>query len=297
MNSNVKKISIKDASFPTLLKEIPAAPQTLYLCGKLPDPRLPHIAIVGTRRATPEGKILAKRLAKELAGRGAVIVSGLALGIDAAAHEGTLAAEGKTIAVLANGLDTIYPRSNENLARQILEKGGTIVSEYPPGTPSLPHQFLERNRIISGLSVATIIVEAPIHSGALVTARHALDQGREVLVAAGPALHQNYRGSHLLIRHGARLVTSADDVMEDLQEMISNFKFSISNDKENKLNKITDEKDLIILNTLRATEEPLAIDKIIELTKLETHVVNQHLTFLLFEGLITEKNGKFIAKI
>lgn len=290
MDLNIKKISINQPEFPPLLKEIPGPLQDLYLRGELPPFDRPYIAVVGTRKATNEGRLLAKRIAKDLADKGMIIVSGLALGIDAAAHEGALAANGKTVAVLANGLDSIYPRSHERLAQEILEKNGAIISEYPPGTPSYPSQFLERNRIISGLSLATIIVEAPIHSGALVTARHALEQGREVLVAGGPSLHQNYQGSHLLIRSGARLITSAADVMEDLQGELTNYKLQITSDK---INKIVDEKDLLILSTLNAAKEPLPVDKIIETTKLEAHIVNQHLTFLMFEGLVKEKNGKY----
>lgn len=284
MAEQIRKISPQEDDFPPLLREIPGPPRQLFLRGRLPDFSLPHVAIVGTRRATPDGKLLAKRIAKELATEGVVIVSGLALGIDGAAHEGALGAGGKTVAVLANGLDEIYPHTHENLAEEILEKDGALVSEYPVGTPSYRNQFLERNRIISGLSLATVIIEAPIHSGALVTARHALDQGREVFVAAGPALHQNYRGSHVLLRHGARLITSAADIIEDL---------NLPTKADSKIKEITDPTDLVILKILNESPEPLPIDKIIERTKLETHIVNQHLTFLMFEGLVMEKDGSY----
>jgi DNA processing protein len=219
-------------------------------------------------------------------------VSGLALGIDAVAHEGALVAGGRTTAVLANGLDSIYPRSHERLAKEILAKNGAIISEYAPGTPAYPNQFLERNRIISGLSIATIIIEAPIRSGALVTARHAIEQGREVFIAPGPSLHQNYRGSHLLIRNGARLISSTDDILEDLQDIITNYRLPISNISD-KIDRVTDEHDRLILKTLEERGGGLNVDKIIELTKLEARTVNQHLTFLLFEGLIKEHNGHY----
>lgn len=282
MNSEIIKILPTDQGFPPLLREIPGPPAAIFVRGRLPDPNLPHIAIVGTRRATTEGRLLAKRIAKDLAGEGAVIVSGLALGIDAAAHEGALSVNGKTIAVLANGVDEIYPRSHENLAREILKKEGSIISEYPAGTPSYPSQFLERNRIISGLSMAVVVIEVPARSGALSTVRHALDQGREIFVAAGPALHQNYQGSHLLIRQGARLIASAEDIIEDL-----------GLPRKNKTGSTTNETDRLILDAIAQAGEPLTIDKIIETTKLETHIVNQRLTFLIFEGRVKERKGKY----
>jgi len=294
---NINQISINQKEFPPLLKEIPKPPSLLYLKGELPPVNIPCLAIVGTRKATADGKNFAKKLAFELAQNGFVIVSGLALGIDAAAHQGALAANGLTIAVVANGLDSIYPRAHESLAKEILNKNGAIISEYPPKTPAYPNQFLERNRIISGLAIATVIIEAPIRSGALVTARHALEQGREVFVAPGSCLNQNYQGSHLLIRNGARLITSAKDVLEDIKEVIDNYPLykNTINQSANlkKINQIDDEIDKIIIETLEKNKEGLNIDKIIELTKLETHIINQHLTFLLFEGLITEKNGKY----
>jgi len=293
----IKTLSINQKEFPVLLKEIPKPPSLIYLKGELPPANLACLAIVGTRKATSDGKTFAKRLAFELAQNGFVIVSGLAFGIDTAAHQGALAANGQTIAVVANGLDSIYPRSNEQLAKQILANNGAIISEYPPGTPAYPNQFLERNRIISGLSIATIIVEAPIRSGALVTARYALEQGREVFVAPGSCLHQNYRGSHLLIRNGARLISSAEDVIEDIKEIIVNYPFYTFNFNQSKtsekINQVENEVDKIIIENLKKCKEGLEVDKIIELTKLETHIVNQHLTFLLFEGLIIEKNGKY----
>lgn len=287
MKADIKKISINEAAFPELLKQIPGPPQLLYFLGRLPEPEEKLIAIVGTRKATSEGKLTAKRIAKELTEAGLVVVSGLALGIDSAAHEGVLTRNGKTIAVLANGLPKIYPPSHEKLAERIIENSGAIFSEYPPETPPYPNQFLERNRLISGLAIATIIIEAPIRSGALVTAKNALDQGREVFVVPGPANHPNYGGSHMLIRNGARLVTKADDILEDL---------GIEREQD------TPEIDKNLSNEAKALIEVIkrhkliSVDKIIEETKLETHKVNQELTFLLFSGVIEEKGGKFKIK-
>lgn len=283
-------ISQNDDSFPELLKEIPSAPLNLYVLGKLsPSAGEPKIAIVGTRKATEQGKALARELAKKLSEKGIIIVSGLAMGIDTAAHEGAVAGQGQTIAVLANGLDSIYPRQNENLARKILEFGGAIISEYPAGTPAYESQFLERNRIVSGLSVATIIIEAPERSGSLVTARLAAEQGREVFVFPGPVNHPNYRGSHKLIRDGARLVSSMEDILEDLG--IENPKLKTLNSKQilnSKIQNIKDENQLLIIEAVKNAGEPLNIDKIIKLTKLEPQTVNQTMALLVIEEIIKE---------
>jgi DNA processing protein len=290
MGFSINKAVSDDPNFPKLLREIPDPPKDLNYLGELPGADEIMVAIVGTRKATAEGKLTAKRIAKDLAEKGLTIVSGLALGIDAAAHEGALAGRGRTVAVLGNGLPEIYPRQHYGLAKKILENKGCIFSEYAPGTPAMPHQFLERNRIVSGLTLATVIVEAPIRSGSMVTARLAIEQGREVLVMPGPAEHPNYRGSHLLIRNGARLVTDAADIMEDLGlTMPENEKT-----KAERIGNLTAESRLIV--GILKDKKSLSIDKIIELTKLETQVVNQELTFLLFDGVVAEKNGKFGLK-
>ena len=287
----INRINQKDSAYPRLLKEIPNPPQQLYLLGALPkDPPAggPKVAIVGTRKATGEGKKLAKEIAKKLAEKGIVIVSGLAMGIDTAAHEGAVLAGGKTIAVLANGLDSIYPSQNENLAKKILESDGALISEYPPETPSFPNQFLERNRIISGLSVATIIIEAPERSGSLATANWAAQQGREVFVFPGPTNHPNFRGSHKLIRDGARLVASVEDILEDLQLEIPNLKIQIPNKSQNAKSKIINENQLLIHKVIQDAGRPLTVDKIIEFTNLEPQIVSQAVSFLVIEEIIKE---------
>ena len=285
----IETISRENPNFPYLLKEIPSPPSKIFVIGKLPIGE-PKIAIVGTRKATFEGRLIAKKIAQRLAELNIVVVSGLAMGIDTAGHEGALAGNGETIAVLACGLDAIYPRQNENLAKKIIESGGAIISEYPIGAPILPHQFLERNRIVSGLSVATIVIEAPIDSGALVTARLAAEQGREVLIFPGPINHPNYRGSHKLIRDGARLVASIEDILEDLNiNQKSNLKNQNDKSKfKNEINEIKDENQLIILKVIQEAGRPTNIDKIIELTKLEPQVVNQSLAVLTIQGIINE---------
>lgn len=290
----MKIIKITDSEYPSLLKEIPDAPKKLYILGELPpDPPVGglKIAIVGTRKAGATGRRFARELAKKLAESGVVIVSGLAMGIDTAAHEGAVLASGKTIAVLANGLDTIYPAQNENLAEKILEFGGAIISEYESGTPSFQNQFLERNRIVSGLSVATIVIEAPERSGSIVTARLAAEQGRDVFVIPGSIDNPNYRGSHKLIRDGAGLVASIEDVLEDLNLEYLNPKSKILNSKQiqnSKIKNIKNETQLLIIETLQEAGEPLAIDEIVKITKLEPQIVNQSVAFLIIDGIIKE---------
>ncbi|MGC9603374.1 MAG: DNA-processing protein DprA [Minisyncoccia bacterium] len=293
----ITRIHPSDATYPPLLKEIPNPPSPLYLLGAVPSPSDVTIAVVGTRKATREGMLFAKQIGSELSKAGAVVVSGLALGIDGAAHEGVISVHGRTVAVLASGLDLIYPRTHENLAREILDNKGAIVSEYKKGAPALPHQFLERNRIVSGLSVATVVIEAPIHSGALVTAKFALEQGRELFVFPGPVNHPNYKGSHVLLRNGARLVTSAAEILEDLENTIANYQMTLPlSEKKNPLSEVKDEAGLLIVNALKNSSEPLSVDNLAENTKLELHIVNQRLTFLTLQGIIEEKNGRFRLK-
>ncbi len=293
----IASINPADENYPKLLKEISDPPFPLYSIGALPSANDVNIAIVGTRKASHEGLLIAKQIGNELAKAGVVVVSGLALGIDGAAHEGAVSAGGRTIAALATGLDFIYPSAHENLAHSILEKNGGIVSEYPAETPALPHQFLERNRIVSGLSIATVVIEAPMQSGALVTARLALEQGRELFVVPGPANHPNYKGSHMLLRNGARLVTNALEILEDLEDAIANYQLTlpIPKKKEPRMN-IKEEVDSLIVDVLKKSPNPLTVDNLTENTKLELHIVNQRLTFLTLGGIVEEKAGRFKLK-
>lgn len=289
MELAIREIVLKDSEYPHLLTEIQNPPPRMFFLGTIP--KNPCIAIVGTRKATSEGKRSVRILAATLAQRGFCIVSGLALGIDEAAHEGALSVKGKTVAVLANGLDTIYPRQHEHLAKKIIAAGGAIVSEYPIGTPALPHQFLERNRIVSGISVAVIVVEAPLRSGSISTARHAAEQGRDVFVYPGPVVHPNYRGSHMLIRNGARLVSSPEDILEDLN-------ISPSEKETQKQNTIEQFGDnpvaCTIFHALSENQMPMTIDKLSELTTLEPRTLAECISLLVIEGVIREdRNGGF----
>ena len=208
---------IEDEDYPSLLRETEDAPPALWLDGDRQSLRYQQlsVAIVGSRKASRYGRNRAIEIATQLAGQNIVVNSGLALGIDAAAHEGVLEADGITCAVLGTGCDEIYPKRHWRLAERIREKG-LIMSEFPPGTPAYPGHFPRRNRIITGLSQAVIVVEAALRSGSLVSARLALAQGREVMAVPGPVTHANAKGCHQLIRDGAALVESAEDILREL---------------------------------------------------------------------------------
>lgn len=290
MTAVIRALHQSDTEYPKLLAAISDAPETLFMKGTLAPQTTPHVAFVGTRKATTEGKRLARDLARSLALRGVAIVSGLALGIDAAAHEGALEANGTTLAVLANGLDAVYPATHEHLAGRIVSAGGALLSEYPAGTPALPHQFLARNRIVSGLSLGTVIIEAPIHSGALATARHAASQGREVFVVPGPAGHPNFEGSHMLLRNGARIVTSADDILEDL-----GLETACAPEERTMVHEFTGVERTII-EYLGSTQTPRTLDDIVEATACPPEAVSRDLTLLVLDGTVEERSGMFMIK-
>jgi DNA processing protein len=204
-----------DERYPALLGCTPYPPPVLWVRG---DPGVlvrPAVAIVGSRAATPYALEVSGRLAAELAGRGVVVTSGLARGVDSAAHQGCVDAGGLTTAVLGSGLDRVYPPEHVPLANRIASRG-VLVSELGPGAPPLPEHFPLRNRIISGLSLAVVVVEASENSGSLITARCALEQGRDVLAVPGSVLSGRNRGSHALLKDGAKVVESADDILEEL---------------------------------------------------------------------------------
>jgi DNA processing protein len=210
----INSISPQKHKYLQIINTIAKVPETLYFIGNLPTDRQPTVAIVGTRKPTAYGKEVTYQLAYELAKRGVVIISGLALGIDGVAHRGVLDAGGTTIAVLACGLDTMYPAAHKNLADEIIKSGGAIISEYAPDVEARDFQFLARNRIVSGLSDAVIVTEAAIRSGTLATVHHALDQGREVFAVPGNITSPLSAGCNALIKQGAAPVTSFDDILE-----------------------------------------------------------------------------------
>lgn len=209
-------LTFADPRYPQPLREIPDPPPLLFVRG---DPAVlqdPQLAMVGSRNPTVSGRETAQDFARTLAAAGLVVTSGMALGIDTACHQGALQGGGQTIAVAGTGLDRVYPAANRELAHAIVQQGGVIVSEFSPGTPPLAGNFPKRNRIISGLSLGTLVVEAALRSGSLVTARLAMEQGREVFAIPGSIHNPLARGCHQLIRQGAKLVESASDILEEL---------------------------------------------------------------------------------
>ncbi|MFQ6405569.1 DNA-processing protein DprA [Methylophilus sp. 'Pure River'] len=221
-------ITLGDPYYPQRLLDTDQPPPVLYAKGNLQTLKRPGLAIVGSRHATPQGEATAENFAESLCRAGFAVVSGLALGIDGAAHRGALKADGATIAVVGTGLDIVYPARHKALAHQIAQYG-LILSEYPLGTPSLTHNFPRRNRIISGLSEGCLVVEANIDSGSLITAKQAIEQGREVFAIPGSIHSPVAKGCHALIKQGAKLVESTDDILSELRHIrLSNQALAIS---------------------------------------------------------------------
>lgn len=208
----------EDAGYPSLLREIPDAPVLLYIRGDLDVFNFPGIGIVGSRKASVYGHSLSRQLAVDCARSGLVIISGLARGIDTAAHQGSLAVRGKTVAVLGSGLLCVYPSQNLPLAKKIVANQGALVSEFPLDSQPLPYHFPRRNRIISGLAQGVIVVEAALRSGALITADFALEQGRDIYALPGKIDNPSARGTLELIKQGAKMVTCAEDILEDFRD-------------------------------------------------------------------------------
>lgn len=217
---DIALLSVEDPDYPPLLRELPDPPPLLYLRGDSDNLTLPQMAMVGSRNATPTGGEDARCFARQLAQLGFAITSGLAAGIDGAAHRGALDGGGPTLAVLGNGLDRIYPARHARLAQAILDSGGTLISELPPGIGPKAGHFPRRNRIISGLSLGVLVVEAAPKSGSLITARLAVEQGREVFAVPGSIHSPVSRGCHRLLKEGASLVESVDDMAEPLQGLL-----------------------------------------------------------------------------
>ncbi|MCL5733510.1 MAG: DNA-processing protein DprA [Patescibacteria group bacterium] len=286
--SGVKLILEKDKNYPPLLKEISQPPLGIYFMGAPIPQEKQGLAVVGTRKASSFGKEIAYNFSFNLANSGLIIVSGLALGIDASAHEGALKADAQTIAVLGNGLGNFYPKQNEQLANKILKSGGTIVSEYPLEMPSLPHQFLPFFLGISGLSRGVLVVEAPRVSGALGTAAHAIHQNRDVFVVPGAINNSNYEGSHDLIRQGAELVTKPENILKSLG-------IEVESQKQKTVALSEEEKQ--ILGILNKAGRPVSADRILELAgNLDIVKMNKILTLLVIKSVILENQGTYTPK-
>lgn len=218
---DVELVSIYSDAYPAVLREIPKAPALLYVKGRVSALTLPQLAIVGSRSPSPSGIATARDFAQHLAAGGLAITSGLALGIDQAAHEGAVEAGGATLAVMATGIDQLYPRRNQALAERIVASGGALITEFSIGTAPQAAFFPQRNRIISGLSAGVLVVEAAVKSGSLITARFALQHNREVFAIPGSIHNPLSRGCHALIKEGAVLTESADDIIQHLAGYLS----------------------------------------------------------------------------
>ena len=286
MSTEIKQISINDKNYPKLLKEIKDAPKVLYYIGSLPKPDEKIFAVVGTRMFSAYGKQIALEIAGDLAEAGLTIISGLAPGIDTFAHQATLERKGRTIAVLGTGLDekSIYPKENIKLARKIVENNGCLISEYPVGTSGTHFTFPQRNRIVSGLSLGVLVVEAKQKSGALITADLAFKQNKKVFAVPGPIHSLNSKGPHFIIKKGAKLVENANDILTELnlpKKELTSFS-SGDNEEEN-----------LILECIK--EESLYIDKIIEKSKLPAATVASTLAILEIKGKVRNLGGNIYA--
>ena len=286
-------ITITGDRYPSILKEIPDPPTLLYSKGDIKPHDQIAISIVGSRHCSYYGLKMAEQIAYGLAIRGVTIVSGLARGIDSAAHRGALKAGGRTLAVLATGLNNLYPPENKGLAEEIIHHGA-LLTEAPLNRPTRPGCFPQRNRIISGLSVGVIVIEATQTSGSLHTARHAQEQGREIFALPGQVDRRESEGCHALLRDGATLIRGAHDVLEELgplMEPVKNAKNqTINSPRELNLS----EQEMAILNMCNST--PKAIDEIVSLSKIEISRVLATLTILEMKQFIQRLPGGEIVR-
>ena len=298
-------VTLDDLAYPPHLKQIYDPPLSLYVRGDVNVLSQPGIAVVGTRHPTPYGSGMAERLAIDLSARGLAIFSGMARGVDTAAHRGALAAKGKTAAVFGTGVDVLYPKENSRLAEQILASGGALISEFALGTFAAPQNFPIRNRIISGMSIGVLVVEAAEYSGTRITARCALEQGRDVFAVPGNVTNKNSWGPNTLIKQGASLVATWEDVWEELPE---NVRLTLAPAKP-------DESQPEATASLFPSDEQLApherkifallkadeathIDEIVE--RLEAHMSSSEIFAALFElelaGKVKQLPGKNFVK-
>ncbi len=291
-------ITIDDEAYPILLREIPDPPVVLYAHGRPEVLKAIQIGIVGSRNPDTAGRKAADEFARELVYAGATVTSGLALGIDSCSHRGALNANGYTIAVTGNGLDMIYPARHRALAEDIVDNG-ILVSEFPPGTKPISANSPRRNRIISGMSTGVLVIQAALRSGSLITARYAMEQGREVFAIPGSIHNPLAKGCHTLIKQGAKLVESVNDIVEELGSLatvVIDENASQKNNVEN--NKDKEELDAdykVLLDTM--AYDPMPINKLIELTGLTTDSVSSMLLILELRGLVVSQAGGVYMRV
>jgi len=296
-------ISLSDPEYPTRLKEIYDPPVILFVKGNVEILSQPGIAMVGTRHPTPYGMGMAERLGTDLANRGLVIISGMARGVDTASHRGAIAAKGKTVAVLGTGIDVMYPKENTRLADQILALGGALISEFPVGTAPTPQNFPIRNRIISGMSVGVLVVEAAEYSGTRITSRCALEQNRDVYAVPGNVTNKNSWGPNTLIKQGAKLVATWEDVWEELPTEIQLALGAMHSESSQPANAslfpddIPSPHEQKILRLLKA-DQSTHIDELVE--QLENEISSSEIFAALFElelsGKVRQMPGKNFVK-
>lgn len=299
----IEKISIDDSRYPEILKNIHKPPQALYINGSFKEEDSNSIAIVGSRRATAYGLEMAEKIAFDIASRGVTVVSGMARGIDSAAHRGAIKAKGRTIAVMGSGHGHIYPPENIDLYGQIAASGA-VITEFENDVVPLPRNFPIRNRIISGLSLGLVVVEAARNSGALITANYALEQNREVFAVPGKISSLTSAGTHDLIKDGARLIQSVDDIFEELRlreatppagksrgsadsnisKMTKAYIYNSLTDDERKVYKILD-------------NEPLYIDDLVEKSKVSLGSISKVILSLEMKKLIKQLPGKQFIRL
>lgn len=283
----IEIVTLADTTYPLLLREVPSPPPVLYVKGSLVDADVKAVGIVGTRRCSAYGRQIAMTMSEELARAGVTIVSGMALGIDGQAHRGALAGGGRTIAVLGSGVDIIYPHAHRELAEQIAENGA-VLSDYPPGTKPDAKNFPPRNRIIAGLSKGVVVVEAPNRSGALITVDFAADYGRDVFCVPGNVQSEYSAGCHRVLRDGARLATSAADVLDDLGMAPSQPGVAVQ-----QAFPLSDE-ERHIFNYIRW--EPQHIDELAAAASLTAAQCGALLTMLELKGAVRDAGGQHFVR-
>ena len=283
--TKIKTVCLDDPQYPPLLREINDPPLTLFYRGDLPNHKQTAVAVVGTRRCTNYGKQVCQEIVENLANMGILIVSGLALGIDGIAHEATLKMKGKTIAVLGSGVDSahIYPPAHRSLAERIVNNNGAVISEYPPGFMPTKYSFPMRNRIVAGLTLGSLIIEAPIKSGSLITARAALDYNRDVFAIPHPINSIMGAGNNNLLKLGAKCVTSADDIIEALNlSGLTQLSIPLTP-------KADTANETAIIKTL--SREPKSIDNIIKESNLDSPTTMSTLTLMEIKGYVRNLGG------
>ena len=292
--SNIAILSDSDDTYPQLLREIHDPPGVLYMWGELIPADALSIAIVGTRHATQYGLVQADRLAQGLARAGLTVVSGMARGIDAAAHRGALQAGGRTVAVLGSGVLNLYPPEHGDLAQEIAANGA-VLSEAPPRSPPASGAFPQRNRIITGLSSGVIVVEAALRSGALISAEHAMEQGREVFAVPGRVDSRASRGCHRLLREGARLVESVDDILDELGPLVGSAPRGdgrvIRHPAELQLN----DQEQTVLSSIG--QDPTTLDDVATTSGLPIHRVLATISVLEMRRLVRRISGNQVCRV